>query len=157
MVSTTAGKRVSREVKARRAAAVSRGLEMVPPEQADLLAKALPALEAFAETMCEVGLSDRRVTIADTPADLTGLPTLDSRRELRTCCDSQTPGPVSLVRGGRRRHVFPLMGPSGIAGFLEISGAAPLRDDQRQLVCGFLRIYHNHLNILDYGENDELR
>jgi diguanylate cyclase (GGDEF)-like protein len=101
-------------------------------------------------------LTDRRVTIADMPADLTDLPTLDSRRELRACYDSQTPGPVSLVRGGERRHVFPLMGPNGIAGFLEISGVAPLRDDQRQLVCGFLRIYHNHLNILDYGENDEL-
>jgi DNA-binding MarR family transcriptional regulator len=62
VVSTTAGQRVSREVKARRAAAVSRGLEMVPPEQADLLAKAFPALEAFAEPMCEVGLSDRRVS-----------------------------------------------------------------------------------------------
>jgi len=101
-------------------------------------------------------LTERRVTIADMPADLTDLPTLDSRRELRACYDSQTPGPVSLVRGGERRHVFPLMGPNGIAGFLEISGVAPLRDDQRQLVCGFLRIYHNHLNILDYGENDEL-
>jgi DNA-binding MarR family transcriptional regulator len=62
VISTTAGKRVYREVKARRADAVSRCLEMVPPEQADLLAKALPALEAFAETMREVGLGDRRVS-----------------------------------------------------------------------------------------------
>jgi DNA-binding MarR family transcriptional regulator len=62
VVSTTAGKRVSREVKARRAAAVSRGLEKVAPEQADLLTRALPALEAFAETMREVGLSDRHVS-----------------------------------------------------------------------------------------------
>jgi len=102
-------------------------------------------------------LSDSRVEIADLPADLADLPPLDSRPELRACYDSQMPaGPANPLRGGRRAHVFPLMGPSGIAGFLEICGAAPLRDDQRQLVCGFLRIYHNHLNILDYGENDEL-
>ena len=101
-------------------------------------------------------LTDCRVTIADMPADLADLPTLDSRRELRASYDSQTPGPVSTVRNGRSRHIFPLSGPGGTAGFLVICGSAPLRDDQCQLVRGFLRIYHNHLNVLDYGENDEL-
>jgi len=101
-------------------------------------------------------LADRRVIISDMPADLSDLPTLDSRQELRACYESQRPAPVHLVHDGRRRHVFPMMGPGGVAGFLEICGAAPLRDDQRELVSGFLRIYQNHLNILDYGENDEL-
>jgi DNA-binding MarR family transcriptional regulator len=62
VVSTAAGKRVYRKVKARRAAAVSRCLEMMAPEQAYLLTQALPALEAFAETMRQVGLSDRWVS-----------------------------------------------------------------------------------------------
>jgi DNA-binding MarR family transcriptional regulator len=62
LVITPAGKRVYRELKARRAAAVSRCLEVLPPEQADLLTQALPALEAFAETMRQVGLSDRWVS-----------------------------------------------------------------------------------------------
>lgn len=101
-------------------------------------------------------LADRRIIISEMPADLGDLPTLDSRRELRACYDSRTPAPVSLVHNGRRRHVFPMMGQGGVAGFLEIYGAAPLRDDQRELVCGFLRIYQNHLDVLDYGESDEL-
>jgi DNA-binding MarR family transcriptional regulator len=62
VVSTAAGKRVYRKVKARRADAVSRCLEMMAPEQAHLLTQALPALEAFAETMRQVGLSDRWVS-----------------------------------------------------------------------------------------------
>jgi diguanylate cyclase (GGDEF)-like protein len=101
-------------------------------------------------------LADRRVILSDMPADLGDLPTLDSRHDLRACYESRTPAPVSLVHDGRRRHVFPMMGPGGVAGFLEFSGAEPLRDDQRQLVSGFLRIYQNHLDILDYGESDEL-
>jgi hypothetical protein len=62
VVSTAAGKRVYRKVKARRADAVSRCLEMMAPEQARLLTQALPALEAFAETMRQVGRSDRWVS-----------------------------------------------------------------------------------------------
>jgi DNA-binding MarR family transcriptional regulator len=62
LVVTPTGKRVYRELKARRAAAVSRCLELLPPEQADLLTQALPALEAFAETMRQVGQSDRYVS-----------------------------------------------------------------------------------------------
>ncbi|MGO8798989.1 MAG: GGDEF domain-containing protein [Roseiarcus sp.] len=101
-------------------------------------------------------LTDRSVVISELPVDLGDLPTLDSREELRACYDSRTTAPVSLVRDGRRRHVFPMMGAGEVAGFLEICDAAPLRDDQRQLVSAFLRIYHNHLNVLDYGESDEL-
>jgi diguanylate cyclase (GGDEF)-like protein len=101
-------------------------------------------------------LADRRVILSDMPADLGDLPTLNSREDLRACYESRTPAPASLVHDGRRRHVFPMMGPGGVAGFLEFCGAEPLREDQRQLVSGFLRIYQNHLNILDYGESDEL-
>jgi DNA-binding MarR family transcriptional regulator len=58
VVSTAAGRRVDREVKARRAAAVSRCLELLPPQQVDLLTTALPALEELAATMRQVGLAE---------------------------------------------------------------------------------------------------
>jgi DNA-binding MarR family transcriptional regulator len=62
-VATTAtGKRVYRQVKARRAVAVSRCLEMLPAEQAQLLTQALPALEAFAEGMRQAGQAGRLVS-----------------------------------------------------------------------------------------------
>jgi DNA-binding MarR family transcriptional regulator len=62
VVCTPAGKRAYRELKSRRADAVSRCLKMLPPEQADLLTQALPALEAFAESMRQVGQGDRLVS-----------------------------------------------------------------------------------------------
>jgi DNA-binding MarR family transcriptional regulator len=62
VVCTPAGKRVHRQVKARRAAVVARSLRVLPPEQASLLTQALPALEAFAEAMRQEGLNDSLVS-----------------------------------------------------------------------------------------------
>lgn len=101
-------------------------------------------------------LADRSIVIADLPSDLGELPSLDSRPELRACYDAGRTAPVSLASEGEQRHVFPMMGGDGVMGFLEICGEAPLPEDQSQLVSGFLRIYQNHINVLDYGENDEL-
>jgi DNA-binding MarR family transcriptional regulator len=59
VVSTPDGKRVDQEIKARRAAAVSRCIELLPPAQAAALTAALPALEDLAETMREVARADQ--------------------------------------------------------------------------------------------------
>jgi DNA-binding MarR family transcriptional regulator len=58
VVSTPDGKQVDQEIKARRAAAVSRCIELLPPAQASALAAALPALEELAETMREIARAD---------------------------------------------------------------------------------------------------
>jgi DNA-binding MarR family transcriptional regulator len=58
VVSTPDGKQVDQEIKARRAAAVSRCIELLPPAQASTLAAALPALEELAETMREIARAD---------------------------------------------------------------------------------------------------
>jgi DNA-binding MarR family transcriptional regulator len=55
VVSTPAGRRVDKKVKARRAAAVSECLALLPPAQVAALTEALPALENLAETMRELG------------------------------------------------------------------------------------------------------
>jgi DNA-binding MarR family transcriptional regulator len=53
VVSTEAGVRVDQKIKARRAAAVSQCLELLPAADVVALTKALPALENLAETLRE--------------------------------------------------------------------------------------------------------
>jgi DNA-binding MarR family transcriptional regulator len=59
VVSTTAGRRVDQQIKARRAAAVSECLELLPAADVAALTDALPALETLAETMRQAGHADR--------------------------------------------------------------------------------------------------
>ena len=58
VLSTPDGKRVDQEIKARRAAAVSRCIELLPAARVSALTAALPALEELAETMREVARAD---------------------------------------------------------------------------------------------------
>jgi DNA-binding MarR family transcriptional regulator len=58
VVSSAAGRKVDRQVKARRAAAVSRCLELMPGEHVAALTDALPALEELAETMRQSSRAD---------------------------------------------------------------------------------------------------
>jgi DNA-binding MarR family transcriptional regulator len=51
VVSSAAGRRVDKQIKARRAAAVSQCLELLGSDQVAALTTALPALEVLAETM----------------------------------------------------------------------------------------------------------
>jgi len=51
VVSSAAGRRVDKQIKARRAAAISQWLERLPPGQVSALTTALPALEELANTM----------------------------------------------------------------------------------------------------------
>ncbi len=59
VLSTAAGRRVDKKVKARRAAAVSDCLAELPAAQVAALTEALPALEGLAETMREHGGGSR--------------------------------------------------------------------------------------------------
>jgi len=59
VVSTAAGRRVDRQIKAQRAAAVSQCLELLPTADVAALTKALPALETLAETMRQVSHTER--------------------------------------------------------------------------------------------------
>jgi DNA-binding MarR family transcriptional regulator len=51
VVSSAAGRRVDKQIKARRAAAISQWLELLGTEQVAALTAALPALEELADTM----------------------------------------------------------------------------------------------------------
>ncbi len=55
VVSTAAGGRVDKKIKARRAAGLSQCVELLPPDQVAVLTEAMPALENLAETMRQQG------------------------------------------------------------------------------------------------------
>jgi DNA-binding MarR family transcriptional regulator len=58
VVSTQPGRAVDEQIKARRAAAVSRCVALLPAAHVQALANALPALEELAETMRQAGRAD---------------------------------------------------------------------------------------------------
>jgi DNA-binding MarR family transcriptional regulator len=57
VVSTAAGARVDKKIKARRAAGLSQCVELLAPDEVAALTEALPALESLAETMRQQGRS----------------------------------------------------------------------------------------------------
>jgi DNA-binding MarR family transcriptional regulator len=61
VLSTPGGRRVDKKIKARRAAAVSECVALLPADQVGALIEALPALEQLAETMREQGGASRGV------------------------------------------------------------------------------------------------
>ena len=103
-----------------------------------------------------VRLADRAATMSDAPANSGSLPTLKSSPELSACYRRQAPFSTGADAEGLRRQIFPVTSAKGIVGFLDACVAAPPRRDQQRLAAGLIRIYQNHLNILDDSEKDEL-
>ena len=101
-------------------------------------------------------IADRIVTISDAPADPANLPTLESVRELSACHRRQAPFSVRPDADGQRRQIFPLSNAKGVVGFLDACVAAPPRREQQELAAGLIRVYQNHLSLLDESEKDQL-
>jgi diguanylate cyclase (GGDEF)-like protein len=101
-------------------------------------------------------ITDRVATLFDPPVDIDELPMLHSRPELNDCYYGKVPCSVAAGADGIARRLFPVLGVREIVGILDVPIAAPLRHDQLRLASGLLRIYQNHLKILDYCEKDEL-
>ena len=58
--------------------------------------------------------------------------------------------------GKRVRVDLPIVGDAGPIGWIEAETALALDGEQRRTATGLLRIYANHLAVLDYGEHDTL-
>jgi diguanylate cyclase (GGDEF)-like protein len=57
---------------------------------------------------------------------------------------------------GLTRQVFPLCDDRRVTGLLEIRAPSGLEAPQAHLVEGLVRVYRNHMSLLDYGARDEL-
>jgi diguanylate cyclase (GGDEF)-like protein len=89
-------------------------------------------------------------------ADFADLPLLESRAELRACYYAKQYLRRPPGESGMLSHLFPVSDGRDVICLLEILRPSQLRDDQERLVLGLLRIYRNHLGILDYSDRDEL-
>ena len=96
-----------------------------------------------------------RVALSETHTPAHELPLLESVPRLKACFDAKVP--IHLDRNsGRHIHVFPIASDREVIGLLEVEHIERLREDQERLVTGMLRVYRNHLSVLDYSEHDEL-
>ncbi len=79
-----------------------------------------------------------------------------SKPALLDCYESKQQlrwGPDSC---GSHRNVFPVSNGRDVIRLVEIQRASPLRDDEERLIFGLLRIYRNHLGVLDHSNCDDL-
>ena len=123
------------------------------------------ALDASLLEYWETGAADveaalqLRISLPKVPADLS------ARRGLihdlpdaivAECVASKTV--VRHFSEARQMHcyLFPLVGPLRVDGILRIEQKSAMEASQQKLVNSLLRIYYNHLNVLDYSELDEL-
>ena len=81
---------------------------------------------------------------------------LDSQPALRACYDARMYIRRTGARSGSIRYVFPVVSLRDVVGLIDVVRGAPLREDEERLVLGMLRIYRNHLGLLDHSERDEL-
>jgi diguanylate cyclase (GGDEF)-like protein len=81
---------------------------------------------------------------------------LDSQPALRACYDARMHIRRRGARSGSIRYVFPVVSMRDVVGLMEIVRGVPFREDEERLVFGMLRIYRNHLGLLDHSERDEL-
>ena len=80
---------------------------------------------------------------------------LDSCPPLKTCI-SRKAVLVTEMSADCSDVYFPVLGKRGVIGVLEVRANGPLHEGQTALVERLLQIYHNHLELLDYGELDGL-
>jgi diguanylate cyclase (GGDEF)-like protein len=79
---------------------------------------------------------------------------LEMSARLHDCFHSRKP--LRRTAGAGVCHVFPVTDGHDVIDLLEIVRSAALSPEQERMVTGMLRIYRNHLGILDYGDCDEL-
>jgi diguanylate cyclase (GGDEF)-like protein len=100
--------------------------------------------------------SGQVVAMSDPAVEPEMLPRIDHHDGFSTCFESQLPLRLAVPGSGARRHVYPITSEREPVGLLEIESATDLSDAQDLVVAGLLRIYRNHLSLLDYSEHDTL-
>ncbi len=81
---------------------------------------------------------------------------LDSWPELQACYVARANLRWPADCDGLCRHAFPILDSREPIGILDIFHRAPLTEEQEHLVLGLLRVYRNHLGLLDNTDCDEL-
>jgi len=83
-------------------------------------------------------------------------PLLADMEGVHECWQRAAPVMMPALDGDGAVHYFPLNGTTAAVGVLEVEHEHPLDEAQRELIDGMLRIYRNHIALLDYSEQDTL-
>lgn len=103
------------------------------------------------------GLSrGQAVAMSDPAVEHEMLPRLDEFDGFCACFATHAPMRMATPDTGGERHVFPVGTAREAVGILEVDVDGEMTTTQEQLIDGLLRIYRNHLTLLDYSENDTL-
>ena len=97
-----------------------------------------------------------RVSLPPRAEQGTEIPLRAARREWRDCYAGRRHISCPSDDGEQCRHVFPLCNEREVIGLLELLRPSRLASGQEQTLHGLLRVYRNHLGLLDYGDRDEL-
>ncbi len=100
--------------------------------------------------------SGQVVAMSDPAVEPEMLPGIDHYDGFSACFESQLPLRLPVPGTAARRHVYPVTSEREAVGLLEIESTTDLSDSQDLVVAGLLRIYRNHLSLLDYSEHDTL-
>ncbi len=118
--------------------------------------KVIPHIQG-ARVRLMAGLESGQVVAMSDPAvEPEMLPRIDHYDGFSTCFESQMPLRMAVPGTGARRHVYPITSEREPVGLLEIESKTDLSESQDLVVAGLLRIYRNHLSLLDYSEHDTL-
>jgi diguanylate cyclase (GGDEF)-like protein len=96
------------------------------------------------------------IAVSDLQTEIKDLPALDFEVGLRACYESGLPLRMKPGRDGKHKHIFPISDGKSVLGLLQIDHSMPLREYQQRLIMGLLRIYRNHLSVLEDSECDQL-
>lgn len=128
--------------------------ELVKAQEVNLYKVQAEESGHFLERVTHVGQDGLRFNSEFEPGS--DLQPVSARPEMRACVEE-----AQIVRrhdeaNGVFVHCFPVRVERGVLGVLEVICAAPLVDDDLGTAEGFLGLYRNYLNLLDYSERDTL-
>jgi diguanylate cyclase (GGDEF)-like protein len=81
---------------------------------------------------------------------------IEQRPRLKASFDAKLHMSWAAAHSSAYQDVFPVTDGREVIRLLEIARPAPLREEQERVVFGLLRIYRNHIGILDFSDCDDL-
>jgi diguanylate cyclase (GGDEF)-like protein len=103
------------------------------------------------------GLRDNQpIAMYDPMMEALECPLLSDMEGVHECWRSASPVRTEALDGEGSVHYFPLHGATTVSSVLEVEHERILDHAQHELVDGMLRIYRNHVALLDYSEQDTL-
>ena len=118
-----------------------------------------PSAAGGKDLCCCVSLGSARCAPLNDPCDALracGIKPQGCEAELLACYETKRHSSSRIAASGLWRHVFPVTNGHGVIRVVEILRDAPIREEEEPLVFGLLRIYRNHLGILQYSDCDDL-